>query len=215
MSCFVFVPLDTDFQHKFTLFYFTLTFNNSFLRNKIHYVTIYISTAMIHGEVTESRNPSLPLICTCDKCMQRSERNRQMNKNIYDVLSIPDVTFFPHECCTNARASCRRRATFYAVFPRTFGSGWVEGVLRRTGVVLFFSFVRQSRRVNTARQTSVDLQKRSGRDSEGVRSNISHPRTKNWVTHAPHPAARARMCCVCARSARTSIGTTQRILSME
>ena len=27
--------------------------------------------------------------CTCGKCMQPSERNRQLNKEIYDVLSIP------------------------------------------------------------------------------------------------------------------------------
>ena len=33
--------------------------------------------------------------------------------------------------------------------------------------------------------------------SAGVRSNVSSPRTKKKVTHAPHPAARARMCAVC------------------
>ena len=159
---------------------------------------------MIHGEVTESRNPSLPLICTCDKCMQRSERNRQMNKNIYDVLSIPDVTFFFHtSAAQRARElsqTCDILCCVSADFWFRMGGGSLE---EDRSCSFFFSFVRQWRRVKTARQTSVDLQKRSGRDPEGVRSNVSTPRTEKLSdTRTTSCSESAHVLCVRAVHAR-------------
>ena len=48
--------------------------------------------------------------CTCGKCMQPSERDRQLNKERYDVLSIPGCVIkkesFPRSQTWNINAQC-------------------------------------------------------------------------------------------------------------
>ena len=156
-----------------------------------------------------------PLICTCDKCMQRSERNRQMNKNIYDVLSIPDVTFFPHECCTT-RARVVADVRHFMLCFRDFWFRMGGGSLEEDRSCSSFFLIRPS--VEKSKNSETDVRRPPKKVWTGSwrcteqRINSSD-RKIEWHTH--HILQRERACAVCARSARTSIGTTQRILSME
>ena len=53
------------------------------------------------------------ITCTCGKCMQPTERNRQLNKARYDVLSIPGNVIKENPTHGARHSTSMRQCTYY------------------------------------------------------------------------------------------------------